>query len=116
MHNKKVTTDPQLHIAAEMDDDEGVYMLLDKGADVNAIDRDGRTPLHLAAENGHAKIVDALLKKGAYARPSDYHSVKPMRLAKKGRHWAVVKLLEEADSQNLYPLVDAIKGGIHIER
>ncbi len=115
-NEKKETTDTRLHEAAEKDDEEGVYSLLgEEGADVNAIDENGRTPLHWAAENGHAKIVDALLKKGAYARPNDYHSAKPMGLAKKRRHWAVVKLLEEADSQNLYPLVDAIKG-IRIER
>jgi ankyrin repeat protein len=44
---------------------EIVQLLLEKGADVNAKDDDGRTALMLAAEKGHTEIVQLLLERGA---------------------------------------------------
>lgn len=41
--------------------------LLLKGAGVNALDSQGRTPLHLATENGQHRTVEALLIAGADA-------------------------------------------------
>ena len=35
------------------------------GADVNAVDDDGETPLHCACNGGHAGVVAYLLAKGA---------------------------------------------------
>ena len=43
------------------------YILLQAGANVNAYNKDGRTPLHIAAFEGNAAIVHALL--GAHADP-----------------------------------------------
>jgi len=42
-----------------------VALLIDKGADVNAKDRDGKTPLSLAQEKGHNEIIELLKKRGA---------------------------------------------------
>jgi ankyrin repeat protein len=42
-----------------------VTSLLDHGADVNAVDRNGYTPLTLAATTGHARFVRLLLDRGA---------------------------------------------------
>lgn len=39
-----------------------VQKLIDKGADINAIDNKGMTPLHYACKNAHAKTVSVLLK------------------------------------------------------
>ena len=44
----------------------GVQVLLDKGANVNAKDNEGFTPLHQAAEWGHIEIVELLIASGAY--------------------------------------------------
>ena len=42
-----------------------VELLIAKGADVNARDGDGRTPLSYAQDKGHTKIVELLRKHGA---------------------------------------------------
>ena len=43
--------------------DEVVRVLLEKGADFNAKNIDGATPLHLAAENGHGEAVECCWKR-----------------------------------------------------
>lgn len=61
-----------LHRAAMMacDDTDSICLLLDAGADVNAIDHDGNTPLHLACEcriRPRGSRILALLRYGADA-------------------------------------------------
>ena len=54
-----------LHIAACSNKIEAVAALISHGADVNAREVDGETPLMLASYRGHAKVVEALLDAGA---------------------------------------------------
>jgi ankyrin repeat protein len=42
-----------------------VKLLLERGADPNVKDDDGKTPLHYAAWKGHHKVVELLLEHGA---------------------------------------------------
>jgi ankyrin repeat protein len=56
---------PELHRAAGKGDLSAVARLLEEGADANAGDRDGWTPLHWAAHEGHDDVVKLLLSKGA---------------------------------------------------
>jgi ankyrin repeat protein len=58
---------PLMHaVLAEDADPSVVRMLIERGAEVNAADRDQRwTPLHFAARDGNTAIVDALLEAGA---------------------------------------------------
>jgi membrane-bound acyltransferase YfiQ involved in biofilm formation len=44
---------------------EAVDLLIRRGADVNAVNKDGGTPLHIAAFLGHEKVVDTLVHHGA---------------------------------------------------
>lgn len=45
--------------------DGDIPLLIELGADVNAVGEDGYTPLHIAAVKGHKKAARALLKAGA---------------------------------------------------
>jgi ankyrin repeat protein len=54
-----------LHEAALKGDSGMVKVLLEYGADVNALSKDGRLPLHDAALGGNAEAVNALMSSGA---------------------------------------------------
>lgn len=54
--------------AATSDPDLALYMakaLIDKGADVNALQQGSKPPMQEAAQRGHAELIDALLAAGA---------------------------------------------------
>lgn len=53
-----------LHIAAYNGQLKIVKYLIEKGADVNAVEKDKWTALHLATKNGHLKMVKHLIEKG----------------------------------------------------
>ncbi|KAI9892521.1 MAG: hypothetical protein M1814_001478 [Vezdaea aestivalis] len=57
--------------AAEIGLEAVVKLLLDNGANFNAIDNDRKSILHHAAENGHETIVKLLLKRGAIVQIMD---------------------------------------------
>ncbi|MFP3234586.1 MAG: ankyrin repeat domain-containing protein [Sulfolobaceae archaeon] len=48
-----------------------VQTALEKGANPNAKNNDGWTPLHKAAQEGHVEIVKILLKRGTEPRIAD---------------------------------------------
>ena len=54
-----------LHDAVQMGDVERIKDLVATGADVNAPDAAGFTPLHYAARQGHAGAIEALFAAGA---------------------------------------------------
>ena len=59
------TVDDQLMEASKRGDMRLVKTILEKGADVNAVDKGGATALIYAADGGHVKVVGLLLEKGA---------------------------------------------------
>lgn len=56
-----------LHVAAALQTNgiECAQMLLKSGAQPNAQQTDGQTPLHIAARNGNADMIRLMLKEGA---------------------------------------------------
>ena len=55
-----------LSIAAQIGDVQDVLTLLEAGADINACNHIGWTPLSMAAVNGHDRVVKALIEVGVW--------------------------------------------------
>ena len=90
-----------LHWAAHWDNLQIADLLLDAGADVNATNELGVTPLSLACINGSAPMVDRLLERGAdanHALPTGVTAL--MTCARTGSVDAVRLLLDRGASVN----------------
>jgi ankyrin repeat protein len=74
-------------------------MLLEKGADVNAMNKGGFTALHMASLMGHEDIVAILLEKGlekgADVNAENKSGDTALILASKNGHPKIVKLINE---------------------
>ena len=60
-----------LHVVAVWGDCEGIQMLVDAGANINARGEHGFTPLMEAVAQGHRKAIELLVKLGAKPVPND---------------------------------------------
>ena len=69
--------------------------LIAQGADVNARDKRGRTPLFDSVETGYFSQTQFLLENGADANARDNSGVGAIDIAKKRDHRREVKLLRE---------------------
>ena len=63
------------------DTKEIAELLIAKGADVDAMDMQGMTPLNMAASAGHAGIAELLISKGANVNAKDNHGLTPLHRA-----------------------------------
>jgi cytohesin len=78
----------------EKGDIEAVKQHLAAGADVNAKDEEGLTPLHLAAGRGHKKIVELLIAKDADVNAKlAVEGETPLHLAAWDGHKEIAELL-----------------------
>ena len=84
-------------LEAIMDGDiERAKSLIDAGADVNARDIDGWTPLMYAALNGHTEIVELLIESGADVNAEDNNGQTVLMFATRGGHTEIVEILIKA--------------------
>jgi len=94
VHNEKGQT--PLYWACEIKSPAAVELarlLIQYGADVNAPEDHGFTPLHLAAYIGNADVVRLLLESGAAVNQSNRSHSTPLHLAARNGHAAVVSQL-----------------------
>ncbi|HWS90274.1 MAG TPA: ankyrin repeat domain-containing protein [Pyrinomonadaceae bacterium] len=97
--NDNVKGRTPLMLAAFRGDTAAVINLLERGAEVNARDRDGDTALMFAAHRGHGLIVALLLQYGAnvYARARNGWTAK--KAAQSGLHEHIVDMLGRAETE-----------------
>ena len=67
-----------LHQAVIDINEEKVHRLIEAGADINALDTEGRTALHYAAPIGRYSLVKYLVEKGADVHLKDKHHKTPL--------------------------------------
>jgi ankyrin repeat protein len=79
----------QVYIQAIID------LLIDKGADIQAINKDRAAPLHIAANEGHTKMVQCLIEKGANKEAKDNNGSTPLHIAACKGYTKVVQCLIE---------------------
>ncbi len=87
-----------------------VNVLLEKGADVNAKTKEGRTALMMAVlERNQMEIAKALLQRGADVNAKDEEGQTALTAAVKRDHAEVAKLLRDCGAETT--LIDAAQSG-----
>ena len=92
--------------AAKVGNIEAVKRQLAAGANVNAPNTDGVTPLVFAADEGHKEIVEILIANGADVNTRDKYKGTPLLRAASGGHKEIAELLIAAGAN-----VSAISDG-----
>ncbi|GGO35455.1 glutaminase A [Streptomyces lasiicapitis] len=82
--------------AAGQGDLNEIRRLVASGADPDAADYDGRTPLHLAAGEGRVDVVKYLLNRGVRVAPRDRWEGTPLSDAQRSGHQETVDVLRAA--------------------
>jgi ankyrin repeat protein len=81
-------------VAAVQGHETVVWLLLDKGADVNASAKDdGKTPFFRAVSKGHDAVARLLLERGANPEARDRVGQTPLHEAAKNGHAGIIALL-----------------------
>jgi ankyrin repeat protein len=90
--NSEDEGDMTLHEASENGDEKKVDQFLKKGADVNAEDEYGYTPLSCAASRGHEKVAELLLRNKADINAWNHYGT-ALHVAAENGHANVASLL-----------------------
>ncbi|MGX7953393.1 ankyrin repeat domain-containing protein [Tsuneonella sp. HG249] len=92
----RTTNETALHIVVQRRDDLWTKFLLDRGANPNAADRNGATPLTIAASLGFVEGVERLVKAGARLDVPNSSGETPLISAVHRRDTAIIRLLLKA--------------------
>uniref|UniRef100_UPI0037E8DF12 ankyrin repeat domain-containing protein 61-like n=1 Tax=Semicossyphus pulcher TaxID=241346 RepID=UPI0037E8DF12 len=85
-----------LHLAVRYTALSAVHILASYGANVNAVDSSGMTPLHMAAGMLHKDLIASLIKEGADINTGVHHSgITPLHLAAVAMAMKTTKTLED---------------------
>jgi hypothetical protein len=82
-----------LHWAAKKGYKDVAELLIAKGADVNAKNKNGSTPLHMAVEKGYKDVAELLIAKGADVNAKDEYGSTPLHMAASSKYKDIVELL-----------------------
>ena len=98
---RDLTATPPLH-AAVIAGKQGaaVQMLLDRRADLHAVNGKGQTALHLAAATGQPRLTKFLIERGADVHKKDFDGQLPVYYAKRNHHPQTTAVLEHAARGN----------------
>jgi ankyrin repeat protein len=88
-----------LHVTAKLGDRHAIEILLDRGARIEAKDKDGRTALHLTASNGHEATARLLLERGAEIESTENDGQTALHLAARNGHVDTVRLLLDREAE-----------------
>lgn len=88
---------PPLHIALLREDQEMIQLLVDMGADVQAVSASGMTALHFATLRSHSvETIRLLLAKGAVVDVTNMHALTPLYFSVLNGNEQGVRMLLEA--------------------
>lgn len=92
-----------LHIAVIDNLKDGAHLLIRAGANVNALTKDGQTPISIACSEGHIEFAANLLCATANIEIADNQGMTPMDYAIKYGYWKIVTMLKQF--QELGPVI-----------
>lgn len=95
MHDAATGCTPLMHALQEDDNDDAISTLLAEGADVNACDEQGRTPLMFAAKTKLVSYAKLLLRHGADAAARDNEDKTALDYAIAAKRKWIIKLLQK---------------------
>ncbi len=90
--------DTALSWAAWLGYEEMTKMLLDRGADINLGEREGRTPLHCAAQTNRPKIAEILIERGARLDIRDDRGRTPLQVAEEFKRTAIIAAIRAREA------------------
>lgn len=76
--------------------------MLDHGAELEAKNEDGDTPLMLAVRSDHAEVVDALCKRGCNMHTHGFDNIEPIDYALNKRNLYVSDVLMKHERQHIH--------------
>ena len=86
---------PSLHVAVDAGNLRKVMRMVQQGADMNKVNRNGSTPLMFAVHAGHMAIVRYLVEQGADKNQANHKGYTPLMFAVQEGHMAIVRYLVE---------------------